>query len=120
MIREENKKKLVFDIILVASLLVIALSALLIYNFAFNDRIEPTDGAEVVIRIANDEIVRESLYKDATYEIGGTNVVVVENGMVYMKSSTCPGYQDCVETGKVYLVGDKIICLPNRVSVCLE
>ena len=118
--RKENKRNLVFDIILVASLLVIALSAFLIYRFAIKDRNEPTKGATVVIRIGNDEIVRESLYKDATYEIGGTNVVVVEGGRVHMESSTCPGYQDCVEEGEIYLVGDRIICLPNRVSVYIE
>ena len=120
MMRVENNKSLRFDIILVAVLLLIALSALLIYNFAFKNNTEPTDDCEIVIRIGNEEIVRESLFKDATYEVGGTNVVRVEGGRVWMESSTCPGYQDCVEEGKIYLVGDKIICLPNRVSVYIE
>ena len=120
MMREENKKNKFFDIILVVSLLIIALSAFLVYKFAFDNKSEPTDDAVVVIRIGNDEIVRESLYKDATYEIGSTNVVRVEGGKVWMESSTCPGYQDCVEEGKIYLVGDRIICLPNRVSVYIE
>ena len=118
--REENKKNKFFDIILVAALLVIALSAFLVYKFAFDNKSEPTEDASVVIRIGNDEIVRESLYKDATYEIGSTNVVRVEGGKVWMESSTCPGYQDCVEEGKIYLVGDRIICLPNKVSVYIE
>ena len=118
--REENKKNKFFDIILVAALLVIALSAFLVYKFAFDNKSEPTEDAAVVIRIGNDEIVRESLYKDATYEIGSTNVVRVEGGKVWMESSTCPGYQDCVEEGKIYLVGDRIICLPNKVSVYIE
>lgn len=118
--REENKKTRLFDIILVSALLIVALSAFLIYKFAFNDKTEPTDDAVVVIRIGNDEIIRESLYKDATYEVGTTNVVRVEGGKVWMESSTCPGYQDCVEEGKIYLVGDRIICLPNRVSVYIE
>lgn len=118
--REENKKSMRYDIILVAALLLIALSALLLYNFVFDKREEPTEDAVVVIRIGNDEIIREPLSKDATYEVGGTNVVCVEGGRVWMHSSTCPGYQDCVEEGKVYLVGDKIVCLPNKVSVSIE
>lgn len=120
MMREENRKSKLFDIVLVAVLLLVALSALLIYKFVLDSKDEPTDGTVVVIRIGNDEIVRESLYKDASYEVGGTNVVRVEDGLVWMESSTCPGYQDCVEEGKIYLVGDKIICLPNRVSVYIE
>lgn len=120
MMREENKKNIRFDIILVAVLLLIALSAFLIYKFVFDIKTDPTDDATVVIRIGNDEVVRESLYKDATYEIGDSNVVKVLDGKVWMESSTCPGYQDCVEEGKIYLVGDKIICLPNRVSVYIE
>ena len=120
MMREENKKSITFDIILVAVLLLIALSALLIYNLLSGGKSEPTEKSVVVIKIGNDEIVRESLFKDATYEIGGTNVVRVEGGRVWMESSTCPGYQDCVMEGKKYLEGDKIICLPNKVSVYIE
>ena len=120
MMHEENKKNVKLDIILVAVLLLIALSAFLFYKFVLDRGEEPTESAEVVIRIGNEEITRASLYEDATYRVGETNVVRVEGGKVWMESSTCPGYQDCVEAGKIYLVGDKIICLPNRVSVCIE
>lgn len=120
MINGENKRKLLFDIILVVSLLAIALSAFLIYKFVLDDRSEPTENSLVVIRIENEIVYSGSLYEDAEIEVGGTNVVLISGGRVRMKSSNCRGYQDCVEAGEIYLVGDRIICLPNRVSVYIE
>ena len=117
---KETKRKIIFDVILVISLLVIALSAFFIYETFIKDEHQPSYDSVVVIRIGNDIVYEESLYKNAEYSVGGTNKVKVEDGKVWMIESTCPGYQDCVEHGKIGLVGEKIRCLPNRVSVSIE
>ncbi len=52
-------------------------------------------------------------------EINGeknANVVVIENGYVYMKSATCKN-EVCVNTGKIHRVGETIACLPHNVVV---
>ena len=60
-----------------------------------------------------------------TQENGKENVIrMTENGF-YMESSTCEGH-DCVQQGAVThenwytrILGNEIICLPNRVQVLL-
>ncbi len=120
MLTKDAKKKIFFDVILVLSLLLLALSAFFIYEFFIKDEHTPSYDAVVVIRVDNDVVYEEPLFKNGEYKVGNTNTVVVEGGRVRMESSTCPGYQDCVETGEIHLVGERIICLPNRVSVYIE
>lgn len=57
----------------------------------------------------NQKIAVEGIY---------ANMIVVENGAVFMESSTCPG-EDCVHSGKITQAGQSIVCLPNRVEVRL-
>lgn len=120
MLGKDTKRKIFFDVILILSLLLIALSAFLIYEFIIKDEHTPSYDAVVVIRVENEVLYEEPLYKNGEYSVGGTNTVVVEGGRVWMSESTCPGYQDCVEQGQIHLVGERIICLPNRVSVYIE
>lgn len=117
---KETKRKILFDVILILSLLAVALSAFFIYEFLIKDEHQPSYDSVVVIRIGNEVVYEESLFKNAEYSVGGTNVVKVEGGKVWMLSSTCYGYQDCVELGKIHLVGQKISCIPNRVMVSIE
>lgn len=44
------------------------------------------------------------------------NVIVIEDGVVYMGSSTCKN-QICVEHGPIKKGNDCIVCLPNRIVV---
>ena len=120
MLNKDTKRKIFFDVILVLSLLLIALSAFLIYEFLIKDEREPSYDAVVVIRVENEVVYEAPLFKNGEYSVGGTNTVKVEGGRVRMTHSTCPGYQDCVEAGEIHLVGERIICLPNRVSVYIE
>ena len=46
----------------------------------------------------------------------GSNVIVTENGYVYMKSADCKN-RICVNTGKINSAGQSIVCLPNRIMV---
>lgn len=52
----------------------------------------------------------------AEVNINDTNVCVIDNGSVYMKSASCPD-QICVKTKAIRTVGSSIICLPNKVIV---
>ena len=111
----EARKSLRLDIIFIAALLVISSAALLL------TRIFRKEGNVAVVSVGPEEVARYSLAEDGEYEInGGTNILVIENGEAYMKFSTCVGYQDCVEKGRIRYAGEFITCLPNGVSVVIE
>ena len=50
---------------------------------------------------------------------GGGNVVVIENGAVYMKSADCKN-QHCVLHAPIRYGNEQIVCLPNKVLVEIE
>jgi len=59
-------------------------------------------------------------------DTGAVNVVHITEDSVYMENSTCPGH-DCMKQGTVTLdnrgqrvLGNMIICLPNRVTLELH
>ncbi|MBO7196188.1 MAG: NusG domain II-containing protein [Clostridia bacterium] len=107
-----ENKKLRSDIILIAAALFVGLVALLV---AFLLR---EDGSRVVVSVDGKKVAEYSLNVDGTYYLNdGTNVLVIEDGYAYMKEANCPGFQDCVEKGKISYVGQSITCLPNKVIV---
>ncbi len=68
-------------------------------------------------------LIRETSYTLTQKDIGAVNVVHVTADSVWMESSTCEGH-DCVKQGTVSLenrgqrvLGNMIICLPNKVSL---
>ncbi len=100
------------DIILIASLVILAVLTLL-FPLLNND-----SGTEAVILVDNQEVYRLPLNQNA--EIGlGTNTVTVENGKVYVKSATCPD-KVCVHHTPIKKKGESIICVPNGVVVEVE
>ena len=109
MLNREMKRKILFDAILVLVLLVISLS---VYFFVSSGR----DGGSVVRVSVNGVTVGEyPLDTDAEYTLnGGTNILCIEGGRVYMVYAECPD-KTCVAKGEIYLVGDDVTCLPNRV-----
>lgn len=107
-----ENKKLVSDIILVAVALIIGLSVLLIFY------LNRTEGAMAVVSVDGDKIAEYPLAIDGVYYLNdGTNVLVIEDGKAYMREATCPGYQDCVERGKISFIGETIVCKPNKLVV---
>ena len=111
MLNKVTKKKILFDAILVLLLLALSLSAYFL--------VEANRDAGAVVRVSvNNEVVGEyPLNVDAEYTVnGGTNTVRIEGGMVYMVYAECPD-KTCVAKGKIYLAGDDITCLPNKVMV---
>ncbi|MBQ7327325.1 MAG: NusG domain II-containing protein [Clostridia bacterium] len=107
-----ENKKLLSDIILIGVLLIVSLSVFLIWYLS------GTDGSTAVVTVDGKRVGEYSLAIDGVYYINdGTNVLAIEDGKAYMKEASCPGYQDCVETGKISRVGETIVCLPNKVVV---
>ncbi len=77
-------------------------------------------GKTVVVRVSGEEVASYSLDKDRTETInganGGTNVLVIKDGAVYLEEASCPD-KLCVNQGKISKRGESIICLPNEVIV---
>ena len=123
MIREENKKRIRYDIILIVSLLIIGISATLIF-WGIRSFSKPAgEDAVVVVRINKERVAEYPLYKDGVYVLnGGTNTITIKDGEVWMSEANCPGYQDCVQVGKINGTGIRrmIVCSPNRVDIQIE
>ena len=123
MAKSNFKKRVIADIILVASLVIVGISALLIFLAVKNNTPPAEEGAVVVVEINNVRVAEYPLYEDGVYELnGGTNTLTVKDGEAWMSEANCPGYQDCVEFGKIHSAGpaQMIVCSPNRVQVYIE
>ncbi len=111
-----GNKKILADVILVASLLVIALSVFLVVSLT------EREGAYAVVTVDGDEVARYSLERDGEYSInGGSNILVIRDGKAYISYANCPD-KTCVHGNSVFgkkisSTGQRIICLPNRVMV---
>ncbi len=110
-----ENKKLCSDIILIGVLLIVGLSVLLVMFFTREE------GSTVVVYVDAERVAEYSLSVDGVYYLNnGTNTLVIENGEAYMRDATCPdkfSKNGCVNTGKISFVGQKIICLPNKIIV---
>ncbi|MBO7216909.1 MAG: NusG domain II-containing protein [Clostridia bacterium] len=49
-------------------------------------------------------------------ENGGYNLLVIKDGKVYIQSASCPD-KICVNHRKIGFEGERIVCLPNRLTV---
>ena len=73
------------------------------------------EGTVVRVSVNGVTVGEYSLNTDAEYVLNdGTNILRIEDGKVYMLYAECPD-NTCVKKGKIYLVGDDVTCLPNRV-----
>ena len=109
-----GNKKLLADVILVLSLLALGLSVFLITTLTREK------GSTVIVSVNGDDKCEYSLSQNGEYSLnGGTNVIIIEDGAVYMKSADCPD-RLCVHQGKKSMNGERIVCLPNRVEVRVE
>ena len=102
------------DIILIASILVIALTALLFVELG------KEDGARVIIAVEGQEIATYSLFDNGDYSLnGGTNFLHIENGVAWLTDANCPD-KLCVHQGKIDKTGEVITCLPNKLTVTVK
>ena len=99
------------DIILIASILVVAIAFFLIVELT------KEEGAGVVVKVDGVEVAEYSLSKSGTYPLnGGTNILVIEDGRAYLSAANCPD-KLCVHQGKISRTGEVITCLPNKLTV---
>ncbi|HQG32960.1 MAG TPA: NusG domain II-containing protein [Deltaproteobacteria bacterium] len=104
-----------FDLILIVSLLVGALS-LWVYNFTGIE-------APSFVRVYTDKglFTEVSLHEETRIAVPGflgESIVEVRSGKVFMMHSPCAN-KLCIHTGKISRCGECILCLPNRVSVVI-
>ena len=108
------KKKYRLDIIIIAAILLVSLSLLLIVTLS------KEEGSVVVVEIDGTTVATYPLDENAEYSLnGGSNVLVIEDGVAYMSYSNCPDHT-CEKTGKIRYVGQTIICLPNKIAVTIK
>ena len=124
----ENKKssaapsprggRALYDILLVALVLLIALTAYLVFIFSGDV------GQWVVIRSGGEEISRYSINENREFTIGdedsdGYNTVVIKDGAVLVSEAGCPD-KICKEHRPISKSGETIVCLPNKLVVAVE
>ena len=110
-VKNLGKGKNIADIILVLVLLIVGLSVFIIIELS-------RDAGDCVRVYSNGEFIGEySLSEDGEYSLnGGTNVLIIENGNAYMSHADCPDHL-CIKQGDISRTGEKIVCLPNRLSI---
>ena len=109
-----GKTKYRLDIIVIASILVISLLILLVVSLT------KKEGSVAVVEVNGVTVGEYSLWENAEYSLnGGTNVLVIENGLAYLNYSNCPDHT-CEKTGKIRYVGQSIVCLPNKVAITIK
>jgi hypothetical protein len=116
----DNKKKRLFDLLLIGGVLILA--AVLLFVFVLNNRgdTDAADGPWAVVLINGEEAARYPLSKNGSFPLnGGTNTLVVEDGYAWMTDSDCPD-KICEHMGKIHMNGQLIVCLPNGVIVTVE
>ncbi|MBQ3482497.1 MAG: NusG domain II-containing protein [Oscillospiraceae bacterium] len=107
-------KKRRADLIVIASLLLLALILWLVLG-AFR-----TEGGVVVVCVDGVETERHALTEEGVYPLnGGSNILVISEGQAWLSEANCPDLL-CVKQGKIHYTGQSIICLPNRLSVTVE
>ena len=111
---EKTTKKYRLDIIIITAILIFSLFLVLAVYFTRQD------GSVAVVEIDGTVSGEYSLSDDGVFPLnGGSNVLVIENGVAYLNYSSCPDHI-CERTGKIRYVGQTIVCLPNRVTVTVR
>ena len=99
------------DIILILSVLIIAGALFLVLEMS------KSEGARVIVKIDGVEVAEYSLSENGSYDLnGGTNILVIENGIAWLSDATCPD-KLCVHQGKISKTGEVITCLPNKLTI---
>ena len=104
------------DILLILAVLILAGGFWLYTSFAMDK------GAEAIVSVDGEELCRLSLDADTTYTIGEGerfNILIISGGEAWMSDASCPDHI-CVNSGKVSLEGQTIVCLPNKTIVSID
>lgn len=113
--KADEKKRIRNDIILIVLFFFVAV---VIGMFLYGSY--DSNGNYEMQIILDGELIETYTYsKDDTYKeflIDTGNVIVLDEGEVYMKSASCPDGL-CIKQGKISFSGESIICLPNKLVV---
>ena len=112
-----DKKVLRNDIILVASLLLVAIFSLVV---VLSTRQKHITTAKVYVE--NELQLTVNLSKNEEYIVHGKNgdlTVITKDGGIAVTKSNCP-HQDCVNMGYVYTSNRPIICAYNATYIVIE
>lgn len=114
--KENNKRKIRNDIILIAAVVLIAAIALTCFLLF------KTEGAYAVVTVDGELYGKYSLSDDTTVEIqsdGGRNLLVISGGKASVTAASCPDLI-CVKHRAISAEGETIVCLPNKTVVSIE
>ncbi len=114
-----NKKVLRNDLILIASLLILAIiSLVLVLTLKTKKNLQ----AKVYVQNEVVEVIDLSKKEEKYYYVQGLKGLVhihTKNGGIAIVESSCP-HQDCVNMGYVYETNRPIICAYNAVYIVIE
>lgn len=114
-----DKKKLRNDIILIASLLLVAIISLIVI---LSTRTKTNLTAKVYVQNDIVETIDLSKKEEKDYTVHGLNgdlTIHTRNGEICVSKSNCP-HQDCVKMGYVGTSNRPIICAYNAVYIVIE
>ena len=111
---EKKTSKYRLDLIVITAAVAFSL-LLLLATTLFRE-----EGAVAAVEIDGVAAGEYNLMFNGVYPLnGGTNVLVVENGVAYLNYSNCPDHT-CERTGKIRYTGQTIVCLPNKLSITIK
>ena len=116
-----DKKKLRNDLILVGSLLLVAISALIMINVISKNKNTSNLIATVSVQNTVVEVIDLSKREDKHYYVEGLHGQVhihTKDGAIAILESNCP-HQDCVHMGYVSDTSHPIICAYNAVYITI-
>ena len=110
----KTHKTIKWDLLLIGALLLLAGVLYLLFGRAGET------GSWAVVRVEGREVARYPMDRDGVYTLnGGTNVIEIKDGFVWMQEADCPDHV-CVKMGKKRMVKQVITCLPNLLTVTVE
>ncbi len=110
-LKTSASKRFRFDLVLIIALLLVGIAAFIIMKAL------STPGGKIAVNINGEYVCEYSLSADGEYPLnGGTNILVIEGGAAYIKEASCPD-GTCMHQGKISDIGERIVCLPNKVLV---
>lgn len=107
------ERKVKNDIILTASVLIVAVLVFFIIGLITKN------GNYVEVKKNGEIIGKYSLAENRTVEIkdeNGYNLLIIEDGKAFISEASCPD-KLCVNQGKVSTNGKALVCLPNKTVI---
>lgn len=106
-------KKIKNDLILIAVILIAAISSLLLFKISLKegDYVQISVNGEVVYTLPLDTDTEKRIETE-----NGSNTVLIKNGTVSVVSADCPD-KICVSHRSISKAGETVVCLPHKLVV---